>query len=60
MPAAGHPEQRLLNEVLGLRQVRDDQVRGPQKRIGVLRDEVLEIGSPVLHLPGKGSGRRKG
>ena len=50
-PAAGHLQQRLLHQVLGLGQVPDDQVRGAEQRIGALRHEAVEIGSPVVHLP---------
>ena len=50
-PAPGDLEQGLLNEVLGLAEIPDDQVRGPQQRVSTGGDEALEIGAAFVHLP---------
>jgi len=42
-PALGNLEERLLDEVLGLGQVPDDQIRRAQEPVAVLGDEAVEV-----------------
>jgi hypothetical protein len=59
-PAPRHLEQRLLDEVLGLGQVPDDQVRGPQQAVGAVGYEAVEVWGGAGHLTGlTGAGREK-